>query len=117
MLTYTYKEYEMWHCGALAVISLTVDIYHRNEWKDPMGYVSIAQLIKEGVDSVLIRDIVTQEDHECSFDTVVKAFPDLDLDNCAFCGGSGLIAKEGYKFDPQAVYEFKRRENLLPPSA
>ena len=115
MLTYTYKEYETPFCGGIAHITLYVEVYPRDEWGDPMRHVSIAQLISEGIDSVQIRDIVTHEDHYCPFDLVVKAFPNLDLNNCSFSGGSGIIAKAGHPFDQQQYYEWKKQENLIPP--
>lgn len=115
MLTYDYMQKELMFCGAPAIVSLFVELYPRDEWKDPENHISIAQLISEGVDGLYIRDIVTGEDHPCSFETIAKAFPELDFNNYSYMAWSGVSPKEGYQFDQQAYYEFKKRENLLPP--
>lgn len=115
MLTYTYKEYEMPFCGGIALVTLYVEIHPREEWKDPLEYASGQDIIERGGRGILMRDIVTGEDHYCPFDLLAQKFPQLNIYDCGFSGGSGIIAKEGYRFDPQQYYEWKKRENLIPP--
>lgn len=116
MKTYLYKQYEMPFCKGIAIITLYVDVVPREEWKDPLEFASGADFIARGERGILMRDIVTQEDHYCDFNILSEAFPDLDISTCGFQGGSGVIAKEGHPFDRQQFQEFKQRQNLLSPN-